>query len=232
MASSSSVYGPSNGTPSSETDHPRPMSPYAVTKLAQDQLCLAHAARPDCSTSVVALRYFTVYGPRQRHDMFIHRVLTAALQGHPVRIYGDGHQRRDFTYISDVVSATLAAAAAPVAAGVVNIGAGRNHSLLDVLATTQQLTGRRIRIEHATSPNGDVPATLANPAKAASLLNWHPPRRRHGRPTPSPNHRPHPPLSRAHAHPPASTANDRRPCASTSTGVIVTRTGRRYFFDG
>ncbi len=87
---------------------PHPASPYAVTKLAEEQLCFAYAERP-VGPSVVALRYFTVYGPRQRADMFTHRALYAALTGQPLRLYGGGHQRRDFTYIDDVVAAMIAA---------------------------------------------------------------------------------------------------------------------------
>ncbi|NYI05541.1 NAD-dependent epimerase/dehydratase family protein [Allostreptomyces psammosilenae] len=174
VASSSSVYGATDGRPSRESDHPRPMSPYAVTKLAQEQLCLAHASRPDCPTSVVALRYFTVYGPHQRADMFIHRVLTAALAGTPVRLYGDGHQRRDFTYVDDVVAATIAAGHAPAETGVVNVGAGTGHTLHDVITTAEHLTGHRVRTEQVASSDGDVPTTLADTTKAAEILNWQP----------------------------------------------------------
>jgi nucleoside-diphosphate-sugar epimerase len=174
VASSSSVYGSTAGGPSLETDHPHPASPYAVTKLAEEQLCLAHAARPDCRTSVIALRYFTVYGPRQRADMFIHRALHAALAGTPLRVYGDGHQRRDFTFIDDAITATLAAAHAPGDAGVVNVGGGTNASLNDVIGLAEQLTGRSIRIEHFTTRNGDVAVTRASGERARTALGWRP----------------------------------------------------------
>ncbi|MER5621579.1 NAD-dependent epimerase/dehydratase family protein [Streptosporangium sp. NPDC002544] len=174
VASSSSVYGATGGTPSRETDHPRPASPYAVTKLAEEQLCLAHAARPDCATSVVALRYFTVFGPRQREDMFIHRVLTAALEGRVVRLFGDGNQRRDFTYVTDVVAATIAAATAPAGNSVINVGGGTTTSLNEVIDIARRLTGEPVLVETASTRNGDVPATHADPRTARRLLSWHP----------------------------------------------------------
>ncbi|WP_433235572.1 NAD-dependent epimerase/dehydratase family protein [Streptosporangium sp. CA-135522] len=174
VASSSSVYGATDGNPSAETDHPRPASPYAVTKLAEEQLCLAHAARPDCDTTVVALRYFTVYGPRQREDMFIQRLLTAAVTGQKVSIYGDGNQRRDFTYIDDAVSATIAAATTCLPSSIINVGGGTNASLNDILHHAQEVTGQTIRVHIASPRSGDVPATCANPSVARRLLGWNP----------------------------------------------------------
>jgi UDP-glucuronate 4-epimerase len=174
VASSSSVYGQTVGGPSIETDHPHPVSPYAVTKLAEEQLCLAHASRADCPTDVVALRYFTVYGPRQRSDMFIHRALHSALTGEPLRIFGDGHQRRDFTYIDDAVTATIAAASAPSDAGIINIGGGTNASLIDVINIANSLTGREIQLDADRTHNGDVLTTRADPRRAQSVLGWQP----------------------------------------------------------
>lgn len=174
VASSSSVYGPTNGGPSLESDHPRPASPYAVTKLAEEQLCLAHAARGDCPTSVVALRYFTVYGPRQRPDMFTHRALTAALTGQPLRLYGDGHQRRDFTYVDDAVAATIAAAGAPDDTGILNVGGGTGASLIDVINIAQSLTGREIQVQQGHIRNGDVLVTRADPRRIHQVLGWQP----------------------------------------------------------
>lgn len=174
VASSSSVYGPTSGGPSVESDHPRPASPYAVTKLAEEQLCLAHAARADCPTDVVALRYFTVYGPRQRPDMFTHRTLRAAITGQPLRLYGDGHQRRDFTYIDDAVTATIAAASAPNGTGIVNVGGGSNASLLEVINIAKSLVGRDIQLHAEHARNGDVLTTWASPDRAHDVLGWQP----------------------------------------------------------
>ncbi|MGW4171846.1 NAD-dependent epimerase/dehydratase family protein [Streptomyces chartreusis] len=174
VASSSSVYGATDGGHSVETDHPRPASPYAVTKLAEEQLCLAHAAQPNCPTSVVALRYFTVYGPRQRTDMFTHRALVAALTGKPLRLYGDGHQRRDFTYIDDAVTASVAAATAPDAHGVINVGGGSNVSLLEVIGIASSLVGRDIELHQENPRHGDVLVTRAHPGRAHEVLGWKP----------------------------------------------------------
>jgi len=175
VASSSSVYG--NGGPGilREDGPARPASPYGATKLAAERLCLAYAERPDSGTGVVALRYFTVYGPRQRADMLFHRVLRAALDGTPIRVHGDGSQRRDFTYIGDVVAATVAAGRAPAGAEVVNVGGGHgNTSIVDVVATVERLTGCPVRVEHGPARAGDVQETLADPAKALALLGWTP----------------------------------------------------------
>ncbi|ARF59207.1 epimerase [Streptomyces gilvosporeus] len=174
VASSSSVYGPAGDRPSAESALPRPLSPYAVTKLAEEHLCFVHAARVDCPTSVVALRYFTVYGPGQRSDMFIHRALRAAVTGQPMRLYGEGRQRRDFTYVDDVVTATIAAATARDDSGIVNVGGGSNASLRDVIDIAQSLTGRQIRMERLAVCPGDVPTTLADPRRAQRLLGWRP----------------------------------------------------------
>ncbi|WP_345034473.1 NAD-dependent epimerase/dehydratase family protein [Streptomyces sannanensis] len=174
VASSSSVYGPTDGGASVETDRPQPASPYAVTKLAEEQLCLAHAAQAHCPTAVVALRYFTVYGPRQRSDMFTHRAIQAALTGQPLRLYGDGHQRRDFTYIDDAVTATIAAATTPSAQGVINVGGGSNASLLEVIHIANSLVGRDIQVHQQNPRTGDVLTTRANPGRAREVLGWQP----------------------------------------------------------
>ncbi|GAA3120162.1 NAD-dependent epimerase/dehydratase family protein [Planomonospora alba] len=174
VASSSSVYGGTLGRPSAETDHPRPASPYAVTKLAEEQLCLAHAARPGCPTTVVALRYFTVYGPRQRDDMFIQRLLTAAVTGRPIQIYGDGTQRRDFTYVDDAVAATIAAATVPLSNSVFNVGSGRSVRLTEVVDQARRLVDHPIVVETLPAANGDVHATCADVSRVQSVLGWEP----------------------------------------------------------
>ncbi|MFC5821151.1 NAD-dependent epimerase/dehydratase family protein [Nonomuraea harbinensis] len=175
VASSSSVYGaPDGDRPSVETDHPRPASPYAVTKLAEEQLCLAHAARSDCDTTVVALRYFTIYGPRQREDMFVQRLLTAASTGLTLQIYGDGKQRRDFTYIHDAINATIAAGTVYLPNSVINVGAGRTISLNDVVERAHQLTGQPINVRSTSARSGDVSVTCADVTSARRLLGWAP----------------------------------------------------------
>ncbi|MFC8384394.1 NAD-dependent epimerase/dehydratase family protein [Nocardia sp. NPDC057272] len=175
LASSSSVYGQTSG-PSTESDPTYPMSPYGATKLAAEHLCMAHAARPDTSTSVVALRYFTVYGPRQRSDMAISRVLAAVLSGVPVPLYGDGQQSREFTYVDDIVAATLAAAAIPgeVGAETVNVGGGSSVSMLELISVVGQITGRKVPLTMEAPRAGDVEATRADLTRAHALLGYSP----------------------------------------------------------
>ncbi|MGP4115001.1 NAD-dependent epimerase/dehydratase family protein [Streptomyces sp. 4N509B] len=174
LASSSSVYGHTDGTPSSESNPPRPASPYAVTKLAAEHLCLAHSTRPRYPTSVVALRYFTVYGPGQRPDMLIQRALAAVLTGSPLQVYGDGSQRRDFTYVDDVVRATLAAADAPATNTIINVGSGTPTTIRDVLDTVSQLTGHHLPATSTHPHPGDTPTTHADVTRARDLLDWTP----------------------------------------------------------
>lgn len=173
FASSSSVYGPSPG-PNRETDETRPISPYGVSKLAAEKLCLAYARRPGARLGVAALRLFTVYGPRQRPDMLIGRVLSAALTGRPVTVYGDGGARRDFTYIDDVVDALIAAARLSPASAVVNIGSGYAVTLAELVALAEQVTGRSVPLVYADAQDGDVPATCADIACAQGLFGYRP----------------------------------------------------------
>jgi nucleoside-diphosphate-sugar epimerase len=172
-ASSSSVYGPAD-RPSREDDPTCPVSPYGVSKLAAEQLCLAYARRPDSRLSVVALRYFTVYGPRQRPDMAIGRLLFAAYTGFPVTIFGDGSQRREFTYISDVVAATISAAHVDTRYAVVNVGGGASVSMLGAIEAASKVTGRQVPVKVADAQAGDVPATSADLTLAGRLLGYWP----------------------------------------------------------
>ncbi|MEN3362472.1 MAG: hypothetical protein V7637_6454 [Mycobacteriales bacterium] len=174
VASSSSVYGRTDGTPSRETGPVLPASPYAVTKLAAEQLALAHAMRAGSVTTVIALRYFSVFGPRQRADMFIHRVLRAALDGQPMRLFGDGSRRRDFTYVSDVVAATVAAGAAPPRSQVLNVGTGHRTALSEVLAVAADLTGAPVPVVVDRGSDGDVRDTLADLTAVRAALGWEP----------------------------------------------------------
>lgn len=174
VASSSSVYGGASGRASREADLPMPLSPYGVTKLAAERLAMAYAVRPGSRLSVVALRYFTVYGPRQRPDMAIGRVLRAIRTGDPLCLYGDGTQRRDFTYVDDVVSATIAAATAPARAEVVNVGGGRSVSMLDVLESAAVVAGQAVPVVRDARQPGDVNVTEADLTKARELLGYAP----------------------------------------------------------
>lgn len=174
FASSSSVYGAGTGQPSRETDLPLPMSPYGVSKLAAERLCLAYASQRGAATSVIALRYFSVYGPRQRPDMAFSRIMRAALSGRAISLYGTGAQRRDFTYVSDAVAATIAAATADVRAEVVNVASGRCVSLADARKVITRLSGAEVPAQRRVAQPGDVEATSADLTKTIELLDYRP----------------------------------------------------------
>lgn len=172
MASSSSVYGGAEGT-MSEDDLPRPLSPYGVTKLAAERLALAFAARSDAALSVSALRFFTVYGPGQRPDMFIGRVIRATLENEPIEVYGDGTQIRDFVHVSDIVRALiLAATTSDNGSRVLNVGTGRAASVNEVIALVGELTGRTPDARYGPARIGDVRATTADVGRARHRLGF------------------------------------------------------------
>jgi UDP-glucose 4-epimerase len=174
IASSSSVYGDTPPGPVGEDRVPAPISPYGVTKLAAEQLALAYAARPDTPLRVVALRYFTVFGPGQRPDMLIHRAMRATLTGDPIEIHGDGSHRRDFVYVDDVVRANLLAARADLPSQVLNIGTGRDISVNEVLALIGQVAGARVPVRYRDRRCGDVRATHAAIDRASARLGYRP----------------------------------------------------------
>jgi len=173
-ASSSSVYGNAARHPTTESDLPQPVSPYGVTKLAAEHLCRVYAANFGVPT--VSLRYFTVFGPRQRPDMAFHRLIEAAVTGSTFPMFGDGSQIRDFTYIDDVVAANLKAGLEPdVDPGlVVNIAGGGAWTLAEVIAEVERLTERTIRLDRSPVPPGDVKRTSGSIELARSALGWEP----------------------------------------------------------
>jgi UDP-glucuronate 4-epimerase len=173
FASSSSVYGNAPSYPTAESNLPAPHSPYGVTKLAAEHLCGVYARNWGVPT--VSLRYFTVYGPRQRPDMAIHRLVESALKGQPFPLYGDGEQVRDFTYIDDVVRANLLAASLRVPAGtVINVAGGSAVTLLEAVEAIHVLTSRDVVLDRRPSQPGDVDRTGGSIDRAASLLGWRP----------------------------------------------------------
>ncbi|MFG1686370.1 NAD-dependent epimerase/dehydratase family protein [Nonomuraea sp. NPDC049269] len=174
VSSSSSVYGGAPDGPVTEQDLPAPLSPYGVTKLAAEQLALAHARRARSRPTVVALRYFTVYGPRQRRDMLITRLIESAMSGKPVTIMGDGKQRRDFTFVADAVRANLLAMDADVEAEALNIGTGVMTSVLDVADLVGDIVGRPVALDFGKGQAGDVRDTHADASRAKSLIGYEP----------------------------------------------------------
>ncbi len=171
-SSSSSVYGQTAQLPMRE-DHPtRPNSPYGVTKLAGENLCLLYAANH--GLPVAALRYFTVYGPRQRPDMAFHRFIRAMLQGDPIEVYGSGTQTRDFTFVSDAVAANLAAADYRGNETVFNIGGGSRVSLNTVIDLMGRVTQRTPDARFSDTQKGDVMHTMADITLAARELGYAP----------------------------------------------------------
>lgn len=174
LASSSSVYGAGGDGPSLESDQLLPLSPYGVSKLAAERLCLAYASRPGTAMTVVALRYFTVYGPRQRPDMAFSRIMRAALSGRGVPVYGSGAQKRDFTYVADAVSATVAAATAEARAEVVNVASGRSVPLSEAWTMIAVLAGAGVPSLRRAAQPGDADATAADLTRARDLLGYQP----------------------------------------------------------
>lgn len=173
FASSSSIYGDAERYPTLEDDLPKPRNPYGVTKLAAEHLCSLYAASWDIPT--VVLRYFTVYGPRQRPDMAFHRLCQAVVTGAAFPLYGDGSQIRDFTYVGDVVAANLAAARRPVDPGtILNVSGGSSTSLSGVIDLLEEISGAPVPIERHPTQAGDVARTGGATERTRALLGWSP----------------------------------------------------------
>jgi len=172
FASSSSVYGEAERYPTPEDAHPQPISPYGITKLASEQL--AHAYAVSFGLDAVALRYFTVYGPRQRPDMFFRRVCDVLAAGGRFEIYGTGEQSRSFTEVADVVSATVAAMDRAPAGALYNVGGGDEASLLEAIALLERLSGRTLEVAHVDRARGDVRRTKADVTRIRDALGWEP----------------------------------------------------------
>ena len=171
-ASSSSVYGDRAAIPMREDALPQPVSPYGVTKMAAEQLGYLYHVNYGVPTA--AMRYFTVYGPRQRPDMAFHRFLRAVLKDEPITLYGDGEQTRDFTFVSDAVAATIAAAERGVPGTSYNIGGGSRVSMNDVVRIVERITGRSLRITREGAQKGDMRDTYADTSLARKDLGFAP----------------------------------------------------------
>ena len=172
-ASSSSVYGESHCLPLKESMLPRPLSPYGVTKLAAEQLCALY--QRNFGVPVVSLRYFTVYGPRQRPDMALHRFCKAIIEQEPLSIFGDGNQARDFTFVSDIAEASLRAATADAAVGeTLNIASGTQTTLREALDLLREISNTPVKMHYEQRQRGDMRGTLADISRAERLLGYAP----------------------------------------------------------
>jgi nucleoside-diphosphate-sugar epimerase len=171
-ASSSSIYGDAESYPTREDAAPRPIAPYGVTKLCVEHLAYAHARTT--GLDAVGLRYFTVYGPRQRPDMAFTAMLEALAGGGTFRLYGDGSTSRSFTYVSDAVAGTIAALERGTGGEIYNVGGGEEASMAAAIALAEEIAGRELAVERHGEAAGDVRRTRADVSKAERDLGWAP----------------------------------------------------------
>ena len=172
-SSSSSVYGDLQEFPVLEANHLNPVSPYGITKLAAEHLCSSYSANSDMS--VVSLRYFTVYGPGQRPDMAIHRLINSAIHQTPFPLFGDGSFIRDFTFVTDVARANLAALTNEIPAGtIINIAGGESTSMSELIQMVEKITGKEVPLDRRPVQAGDVVRTGGDTTLARKYLNWTP----------------------------------------------------------
>ncbi len=172
MASSSSIYGIPDSLPMHEEMKPEPYSPYGVTKLAAENLALLYGQNYNLQTA--ALRYFTVYGPRQRPDMAFTRFFTWIYEETPITIFGDGTQSRDFTYVDDIVAANLAVFREEAFGETYNVGGGTRITLNELLEMLEEITGHQIKKEYEADRKGDVPHTSADTELLRTRTEWSP----------------------------------------------------------
>lgn len=172
MASSSSIYGEQEGVMIEDVTVPKPNSPYGATKLASENLGLIYSSNYDLP--ITSLRYFTVYGPRQRPDMAFFRFIKANLLGEEMTIFGDGKQIRDFTFISDIIDANLNCMKSEIHGNVLNIGGGKTYSVRDVLNKIEIITGKKNKLIFAEKQKGDVKRTEACIDKAIETISYSP----------------------------------------------------------
>ena len=170
FASSSSVYGDAEAYPTSEDARPNPISPYGITKLGCEQL--AHAYAKGFGLEAVILRYFTFYGPRQRPDMALARIVDALARGASFELYGDGLQSRSFTYVADGVEATIAAMENAPAGALYNVGGGAEATMREAIATLERVSGRTLDVVERPAAAGDVRRTSADTTRIERKLGW------------------------------------------------------------
>jgi nucleoside-diphosphate-sugar epimerase len=171
-ASSSSVYGDNATIPMREDALPQPVSPYGVTKLSAEQL--GYLYHVNLKVPATAVRYFTVYGPRQRPDMAFHKFIKAAIKGDEIVLYGDGEQTRDFTFVSDAVAATIAAGERGVPGRAYNVGGGSRVSMNQVIKLIEEVAGRPVKVRREETQKGDMRDTYADTTLARTDLGFEP----------------------------------------------------------
>lgn len=172
FASSSSIYGDAERFPVKESDTPAPISPYGFTKLAGEHLCGQYFQRFGVPT--VALRYFTIFGPRQRPDMAFSRFVRAGLDREPIEVFGDGLQERDFTYVADAVDATVAAGERGTPGATYNVSGGNAATVAEVIETLGRLLGEELTVDHRPVVVGDARKTSADTSSAREDLGYRP----------------------------------------------------------
>ncbi len=172
MASSSSIYGDTDQFPTPESARTAPLSPYGVTKQACEGL--ANLYCHNYGIDVISLRFFTVYGPRQRPDMAFHRFIKAMLTGNPITVYGDGSQTRDFTYIDDIIQGTIGSMEGGTAGKAYNLGGGHQTPLIDAIKLIESLTGANADIQFQEKQKGDVKDTSSDTTQAREDFGYDP----------------------------------------------------------
>jgi len=170
FASSSSIYGDAERYPTPEDTEPRPISPYGITKHGCEQLAYAYAK--EFGLEVVVLRYFTFYGPRQRPDMALTRIVDALARGTSFQLYGDGLQSRSFTYVADGVAASIAAMERAPASAVYNVGGGQEATMREAIETLERVSGRTLDVVERPAAAGDVRRTSADTKRIERDLDW------------------------------------------------------------
>jgi UDP-glucuronate 4-epimerase len=172
FASSSSIYGDAAAYPTTEDAIPRPLSPYGITKLACEHLAYAYAA--EFGLEVATVRYFTIYGPRQRPDMAFTKMVSCLAEGRPFELYGDGSQSRSFTFVDDAVAATIATMERAPARAIYNVGGGTEVSMLEAIEVLGRVSGRRLEVVPHPRREGDAARTAADTSRIRADLGWAP----------------------------------------------------------
>jgi UDP-glucuronate 4-epimerase len=172
FASSSSIYGDAEAYPTAEETRPRPISPYGITKLACEHLAAAYGKEFGLEGLVV--RYFTIYGPRQRPDMALAKMIACLAEGRPFELHGEGTQSRSFTYVEDAVEATILAMERASTGSVLNVGGGEEVSMLEAIATLAEVSGRPLELVPASRRRGDQTRTAADTTRIRGETGWEP----------------------------------------------------------